>query len=208
MHNTGSRPLSVTGGPDGNIWFTEADGNAIGRVSIAQPNSAYVLSMDAGFAPSTRIARLGEQVQWTFLGPRVHSAVDASGFALFDSGPRSVVSYFTHTFTSAGTYAYRDGTNAASLGSIIVPVALPKTGTVGQPFLVVWSIAAPPANVVFDVQVETPGSGTFSLWSTTSQMSSQYVATLPGSYRFRARMRDTSTAAFVFYSRPIAIAVN
>jgi hypothetical protein len=204
----GARPLSICLGPDGNLWFTEADANAIGRVELAQPGTVHVLSMDAAFAPRRQTAKLGESVQWTFLGPNVHSVVDGSGLDLFDSGPHGHVEYFVLGFDSAGTFVYHDGAGSSFGGSVGVPVALPGSAQVGVPFDVTWALAAPPAGLVFDVQVSEPGAGGFTAWTTSSGTSQSYTPLAAGRYRFRARLRDTVGGKTTRYSPPASIGAH
>jgi len=44
----GSQPLSLTGGPDGNIWFTEHNGNRIGRITPAGDVTEFSAGISAG----------------------------------------------------------------------------------------------------------------------------------------------------------------
>jgi streptogramin lyase len=206
--SAGARPLSIAIGPDGNLWFTEADANAIGRVNLAQPGEAHVLSLDAAFSPRLRTASLGASVQWTFLGPNLHSVVDASGLALFDSGPRRIVSYFVLPFHASGTFVYRDGHGKARRSAITVPVDLPSSGFVGTAFPVTWATAPAPGAIVFDVQVRTPGSGMFVPWMSGTSLSGNYTPLAPGLHQFRARLRDPVGAKSTFYSLPADILVQ
>jgi len=206
-----SRPLSITTGPDGNLWFTEADANAIGRVNVAPPGGGFALSMDAGFSPRLAPVPLGGTMKWMFIGPRLHSVRDASGFGLFDSGPQSMVSYYSRSFTAAGTYLYKDGVGSsrgAPEAWVTVPVSLPASAGVNQPFPITWSTTPPAAGIVFDVQVAMPTSLAFLPWQTSSQAADSYVATNAGTYRFRARMRDTVSGAMASYSQPASITVR
>ena len=190
-----SRPLSIVHGPDGHLWFTMADGNAIGRINRAQRDTQYVLSMDAGFAPAVRDARLGQRVQWTFVGPREHGVRDASGAILFDSGPLPIVSYFDLNLVAAGTFVYLDSEDSNVTGAIRVPVRLPATGNVGEPFTVRWAMRDLPAVIVFDVQVKTPGAADYETWQAgVNATSAQYTPTEAGEYRFRARVRRGANA--------------
>ena len=205
--SAGSRPLSICLGPDGNLWFTEADANAIGRVDLAKAGEAHVLSMDAGFSPKRRKAKLGDSVQWTFLGPNVHSVADSSGLGLFDSGPLPIVSYFTFLCSAAGTYAYHDAGGLSTEAMITVPVELPGSAAVGTPFTVTWATGAPPpAGAVFDVQVAEPGS-TFADWISTTNPSGSYTALVPGRHRFRARLFNPALGA-TLYSQPASVVVS
>ncbi len=205
--DTGARPLSITIGPDGNLWFTEADANAIGRVDLAPPNQVHVLSLDAAFAPRVRRAKLGDRIQWIFLGPNTHSVVDASGLGLFDSGPRSFVSYYLLVCYAAGTFVYRDGAGISPDGAITIPVGLPSSALVGSPFSVTWARGGVPAGIVFDVQVKEPGS-VFVNWTSGTMRSADYPALTAGQYQFRARLRNPVSGQATLYSLPALILVQ
>jgi virginiamycin B lyase len=203
----GARPLSITLGPDGNLWFTEADRNAIGRVNLGVTDRVHVLALDAGFAPRLRRATMGKSVQWVFLGPNAHSVVDASGLGLFDSGPRSFVSYLTLTALSAGTFVYHDGTGVAPDAAITIPVTLPAAASAGVPFPVTWSLVQAPPGLVFDVQVRVPGAPSFANLTSGPSRNGSYTAAAPGPYQFRARLRDPVSGQQTLYSLPALVVV-
>jgi streptogramin lyase len=208
-YDTGLRPLSITAGPDGNMWFTIADGNAIGRINIAEPGAGHVISMDGGFSPRRRLMKMGNTAKWMFIGPRAHSVVDTSGLGLFDSGTKTMVSYFNHVFTAASTYPYHDGEPGGTLeADIRVPVDAPPTATVNAPFPVVWATTSQGPDIVFDVQVRVPDAPDYTDWQTTPNFGDHYTAPTPGQYRFRARMRNTVTGAATIYSPPAAVNVE
>jgi len=208
-YDTGLRPLSITAGPDGNMWFTIADGNAIGRVNIADPAAGYVLSMDGGFSPKRRKVPIGSTVNWMFVGPNTHSVADTSGIGLFASGPKPMVSYFSHTFTAAGTYGYMDGEPGGTLAAEInIPPTAPSSATVNVPFAVTWATEGEPLNRTFDVQVQLPGAPDYVLWTTTPDLTANYTAPTPGKYRFRARLRNWETGAATGYSPPALVNVQ
>lgn len=205
--DVGDRPLGLALGPDGNLWFTEADGNAIGRVNIAHPAKRHVLALDAGFVPRSRVATLGDSVQWTFLGPNPHSVVDASGLGLFDSGAQPIVSSFEHRFRAASTFLYRDA-GAPARSAISVPVALPSSAAAGVAFLVTWALADPPPGIEYEAQVKPPGSPAFVPFASGTVRRASYTAVTPGTYRFRARMRSLSNGDATLFSRPATIVVH
>jgi streptogramin lyase len=205
---TSDRPLSVCNGPDGNIWFVTADGNAVGRWSVAQPGTTHILSMDAGFVPGIARVQLGEQAQWTFNGPSAHSVADASGMNLFASGPKEPISFFTHVFPAAGAYAYKDISPAFSRAGIDVRPNAPSTGSVGVAFTVTWAIPALPAGFIEDVEVQTPGSPGYVALTSSTASSGPYTPTTPGLHRFRARLRNIASGKSSFFSRPTAVLVN
>jgi streptogramin lyase/plastocyanin len=196
-------PYDLVLGPDGNLWFTEPEqcagcgGNIdkIGRLHTAEPNTGYVLSMDAAFAPKTRTIKLGETVKWVFQGPTMHGVKDKSKLALFDSGAHSFVEYFSWTFTVAGTYAYVDTQPTGLAGSVQVPVDAPNTGVVGTPFTVTWASEPIPAGLKAEVEVKTPGSSTWTTWQAdTTASSAQYTPGAAGTYQFRARLEKGAKA--------------
>lgn len=205
---TSDRPLSVCNGPDGNIWYVTADGNAVGRWTVAQPGFEHILSMDAGFVTPIKRVPLGGAAKWIFNGPSAHSVTDASGMGLFASGPREPISFFTHTFPASGAYAYRDISPAFPRAGIDVRPTAPGSGSVGVAFTVTWAIPAVPAGFIEDVQVWVPGTPDYVPLISTSASSGPYTPTVPGLYRFRARLRNIASGKSSFYSRPAVVTVN
>lgn len=202
----GQRPLAIIAGPDGNLWFTAADEHAIGRITIAPSGQVHVLVSAAGFAPRVRTARLGERVQFTFLGPDLSAVSDASGLGLFDSGPRNFVSHHALLALAAGTFVYRDGPSGTHLGAIVVKVELPPTAPLGVPFPVTWARARP-TGITFDVEVRLPGATNFTPWTSGTGLAGDYTAASPGIHYFRSRLRDPSTGTATLFSMPAAVRV-
>ena len=144
--NPNSGPRGVAAGPDGNIWFTEYFANNIARGQDAQARTRYVLSLASGFTPSSENVPQGNTVKWTFLGPTSATATDSSGMGLFDSGSKSLVSFYSFVFFAAGSYAYSDNLHPTHKGTIKVPLLVsPKTGTTATVFTITWSSVAAPA---------------------------------------------------------------
>jgi streptogramin lyase len=199
----GERPIGVALGPDGNVWFCEADANRIGRLVVAEPDTRYVLSMDAGFSPRRRTSPLDTNVQWTFVGPRDHGVRDVSGLQLFDTGPLSIVSTFSFTYPGAGTYFYEDPVEPGLRGVIVVPLEAPTDGTVGGTYTVRWAPEAPQSGLRWEVEALAPGHGRFRPWVLTECGSAEFEPVAPGLHGFRARLRNTETGAAVAAS-PIA----
>ncbi len=77
---------------------------AIGLMALAAAPAlaASVGASDFKFTPKTITISVGETVTWTNNGPSAHTVTGAS----FDSGNLNPGDTFSHTFTSAGTFAY------------------------------------------------------------------------------------------------------
>jgi streptogramin lyase len=203
----------ITAGPDGNVWFpldqAQSAVQDIARATVATGQHFNVLSFDAGFVPGSRSITLGAPVKWTFYGPRAHEVADSSGLGLFDSGPHSIVSFFSTTFTAAGVYSYRDPLHTALTGKISVPLAVsPTSGGTSTTFTVTWATAAPTGARVFDVQIKRPGTTAYVNWHTTTSTSATFTPDAgAGTYSFRARVRDTGSGAASGYSsaKPISV---
>jgi hypothetical protein len=170
-----------------------------------------VLSLDAAFVPARRGVSQGGTVQWTFYGARAHEVQDASGMGLFDSGPQQLVSFFTHAFTAAGSYAYRDPLNPGLTGSVGVPVlASPASGSTGTAFTITWATGAPAAGFVYDVQIKRPGSASYVNWQTG--VASASATFMPdagtGNYSFRARLRKVANGTSSGWSAGKTITVS
>jgi streptogramin lyase len=201
----------VAPGVDGNIWFTEQAGNKIGRLTDAAPNTSYALVRSFSFTPVTaKLAKQGTTLQWSFYGPVSHTATDSTGMGLFDSGVHSFVTYFSFAFTAAGSYAFHCTIHPTLMnGTVSVPISVPKTGTVGTPFTVTWASAGPPSGFVFDAQVKTPGSTTWTTWQTAvTTLSADYTPAVAGTYQFRARLRNAANGKASAYSPPGKVVVT
>jgi len=159
----GNNLFSITTGSDGNIWFTDHEFSRVGRVTAAQPGTAYVLLLACGFVPPQRQTPLGSIVEWLFRGPRSAGIADVSGIGLFGSPIKATGTSYSNTFTAAATYFYDVVGNSSTAGQIQVPVKVqPISGTkITTLFTVTWATAAPIAGHEFDVQIKSPGATSF-----------------------------------------------
>jgi len=162
---------------------------------------------DTGFIPSNASGNQGDTIGWSITGSGAHQLVDASGMQLFDSGSREGGASFQFTFNAAASYSIVDlATNASSV--VTVPVKLPATATTGTPFTVTWSAATPSQGFVFDVQIRTPSDAVFHNWQVGQiNVAATYVPSSPGSYAFRARLRNSTNGAFAKWSPPRTVSV-
>jgi hypothetical protein len=134
---------------------------------------------------------------------------------LFDSGKRGPGTSYSFIPPGSGNYAYADGQDVSTTGSIRVPAAVsPETGTVSTRYRVTWATDPPSGAHAFQVQVRPPGATTFRNWIAASTDDfAVFDASSPmwsgrGRYAFRARYVQTTTGAASGYSAVCAIDVT
>jgi virginiamycin B lyase len=208
-------------GPDGNLWFTESGPSQIGRALLPHVDSSVIAYIpNRFFVPNVDlVGHVGDTVSWVMLNPAAHAIDDASGMGLFGSAGRIPIGQlYAFRFIAAGTYAYGDTLSGRvpkpGQGQVRVPLTVQLVpGTTNQT-QVVWSSADPPSGFAFDVQVEPPGAGGYADWrigvlgsnGVFGPSDPQYVG--PGTYRFRARIRNTTNGAACGYSPVAAITLS
>jgi plastocyanin len=157
------------------------------------PEPVHVDVGDFYFAPATPTVARGGTVTFDFVGAVTHTATDASGLELFDTGnvPPGGPS-LSFTYDAAGVYAFVCTPHAGMGGRVAVPMRVaPATGTRSTGFVVVWAAAQATGERVYDVQIRRPGS-TWRIWRRGLTVGRDTFDPGPtGKYRFRARMRDT-----------------
>ncbi len=163
--------------------------------------SKNVAVADFSYTPDQVKAVQGAVICWSFSGPSNHSVTDSTGMGLFDSGQLGPGGSFSHAFDSAGTYPYHCTVHAAMKGSVEIPVNItPRTGGLHRTFTVAWSTVQPAPNVVFDVQLRSPGRHWRSWEKGVTAVSGDFLPRFLGRYSFRARMRDATTGKHTGYS--------
>lgn len=186
----GSVPSGITVGGDGEIWFSEFTGNKVGYVADAAGHTTYAVIHDNASEPTSRVIPLGTSMRWIFVGPSAHSVTDSTAMGLYDSHAQHQVSTFSQLFGVAGDYPYSSTVASDPTSGVIkVPPMAPLTGTQNTPFTVTWATSIPNTGTV-DIQVETPGSSSFTPWVTgSSALSGAYTPTAgAGVYKFQARL--------------------
>ncbi|SRR6266511_291267 len=174
------------------------------------PAAATVTVSDTAFTPKTVAVKQGQAVQWSFTGTSGHSATDRSGMGLFDSGIHAAATSYSFAFVGAATYPYWD-TVSHFTGTVQVGlVASPTKGGTQTAFVLTWASGALPAGYVADVQVQRPGSTTWSNWLTGQTATSGTFTPDAGvgTYRFRARVRKTANGKASAYSPARAVNVS
>jgi plastocyanin len=165
-----------------------------GLASFATPAEALTKQISIhndAFVPTPVTVVQGATVTWTNNDPVDHTSTSDQGF--WDSG------HITHghsysqtaTFRNAGTYGYICTIHGFA-GTVLVP--LNATGTARHGYTLRWSSASStPAHRNFDVQIKRPGAAKFaSFRSKTAALTAFVDPAKAGTYRFRARTRNTS----------------
>jgi hypothetical protein len=129
-----------------------------------------------------------------------HGVADATGLQLFDGALHGPGSSFVLAFPAAGSYRIVD---PASERSAVVEVPLKRAGADLQ------VIAGPmPADGVVDVEMQAPGDDGFGPWMSDVTSSTVALPTVPGTYMFRARLRETAGGARSGWSPVLTVTVS
>jgi N-acetylglucosamine-6-sulfatase len=165
--------------------------------------------VDYSMVPSAAENSQGGVVKWLFQGPSDHTVTDASGMELFDSGSVSPGGSYAFAFIGAGTYPYRCTIHPAMEGTIDVPLALwPRGGNVSTKLVLTLGSLDPEPGFGFDVQVARPGGGWESWMEGVTESQASFTPDHgPGTYAFRARLRNLATGAALDYSPPTTVVV-
>jgi plastocyanin len=151
----------------------------------------------------------GQAVLWSFVGPGDHSVRDDSGMGLYDSGVLPAGSSFASAFVGAGSYRYTCAVSPSMFGTVKVPLIAPPTGAVHVALTVTMASEAAPAGHGYDVQVKRPGSSRYVLWKYgVLAPTANFTPPAPGTYRFKARLRDLGMGASSSWSVPVSVVVS
>jgi plastocyanin len=153
------------------------------------------------FNPVNVTAHQGDTVTWTW-DSSGHTTTDTTGLGLWDSKIRSVHATFSHKFVHAGTFGYHCQVHFAfgMVGSVKVPLMLTRSGS---KVTVRWASSPPAAGFVEDVQQQKPGAAGFTALVTASTAQSKAITLARGTWKFRARYRNSATGKASGYS-PVA----
>jgi plastocyanin len=180
------------------------------RPATPLPDEVHVDVTDFRFTPATVALPRGGTIVFEHLGPSHHSATDATGMQLYDSGVVDPSSPPTsYTFAAAGVYPFVCTPHPFMGGRVNVPVrAAPATGPASERRTITWSTGPAPDGFVYDVQVHRPGTG-WGAWRTGVATPSASFRTDAGTgrYRFRARLREPGVASSR-WSQPATIRVG
>lgn len=160
--------------------------------STGPSDEEHVDALDDYFLPSAVEIAPGGRIVWDFTGSRTHTATDATGMALFDSGLVAPGGpSFAYAFDAAGTYRYVCTLHETMRGRVWVAVEVSKRRRPhGQPFALTWATGPPPGGSVYDVQVKRPGKP-WRVWLIdTTDPSAELTPRHAGTFRVRARLRS------------------
>jgi uncharacterized repeat protein (TIGR01451 family) len=176
------------------------------------PGTSYVGVTNAGFSSPSPSMAMGNVLQWSFVGPGSHSATDqTTGLGIFpDTGLVAPVDFRQATFNAAGAYTFTDTATSNTIKVNVPMRALPATGSTSTSFTLTWAAAAPPAGYSEDVQVTYPGTSTWvTLFKSSTATSASFVPNKgTGSYKFRARFKQTSGSGASSYTTNATINVS
>jgi plastocyanin len=165
------------------------------------------------FSPDPAKAKLGDTIKWTNTSTATHTSTQDSPLSLWDSGSVPAGGTFSFTITAAGLYPYHC-TFHQSLGMVGTAgardIVTPPFGPIGTQFTVKVATVTAPAGFVYDIQKANPGGG-FTDWMTNvTSVSKVWDSTgqAAGTYKFRSRLRNTSTGAASGYSPGFSIQIR
>jgi hypothetical protein len=194
--------------PSGTIWGVGGFGNAdFGSSATYTARICPGQVTDEGITPEVADANFHMPSEWRFdpSNTSAHEVSDATGLALFDSEPRGAGGSFVYRFPAAGSYAVIDQTSG-HVQTVQVPLVVsPKSGNGTRSFHLRWASYGSASGRLFDIQIERPGDASSSSWrrGVTATAGSFIPDAGPGTYAFRARVRNPSTGARCEWS-PIA----
>ena len=159
--------------------------------------TVQVSLVNISYEPATVSVHQGGTVTWTHNDTSVqnivHTVTSDQGF--WDSGDLSLGQMYSQTnaFLNAGSYHYHC-MHHPTLMRGIVRVPLKVSGSPSNGWTVRWSSAAStPAHRNFDLEIKRPGAASFtSFRSMTTALKAFFNPTKTGTYKFRARTRNTS----------------
>jgi plastocyanin len=153
--------------------------HAVGTAARA----ASVTVANMAFSPASVSTALGGSVTWTFADTISHTTTSDQGF--WDSGIRSGGATYSHTFGSAGTFAYHCTIHAMMHGTVKVP--LTARGSASQGYKLTWATATGTHGITYDVQTRLGSGRWVFLKKATTGTHAKLNPAKAGKYSVRAR---------------------
>jgi hypothetical protein len=181
-----------------NIWILGAKG-----IQLLLDHVCPVVVSDSSVTPSTVTPAIGQTVVGVVQkgAAATHQLVDPTG--LVDTGPLAPGAGFAMDFPGSGIYTITDEATSAVLTATVAPTIVPSSGVVSTSFSITWADGPPPSGFGYDLQIERPGTTTFTkvLSGSTASSTTFVPDSGTGTYFFRARVRQTSTGNSTGWSR-------
>jgi outer membrane protein assembly factor BamB len=198
---------------DGSLYVGSNDGSLYAfTLAAGDPVGNYVDITDSAYDPKEVIShKIGYAVQWSNIGSKGHSVKDSSPLDLFRSGTIAADAVWQYTFAAASVYKYECGKNGTFTGKVKVPMIFePDAGGLATSFTVTWASAPPPPGLVYDVQIQRPGSSDWTFWKegVTTQSATFVPDAGKGTYQFKAHIRNPVTGDGTSYSSKKSITVS
>ena len=162
-------------------------------VSAATPQTVIVAVRGMRYDPVALTVAQGTRVRWSNVTSpsRAHDVV--SSFPGYFQSPLMVTGQsFRFTFSGAGTFTYVCSIHDVMIGSVVVPLRASLVTTGGAPhfLLTLGSAVLPPTSGYrYVLNWQAPGDTAWQV-RTTRGTTMTVPATTPGTYRFRARVKD------------------
>jgi hypothetical protein len=218
-------------------WITHFDGRRFstattpdffvaGGVSLGPDILAYGVGQEPGTYPQTQTFMAVCPVQVTrdaivpddvraSIGGQMFWSVPATAAAehelvargVFDSGPIGPGGSFPYTFFAAATYGVTDTHTGAAETVQVSPAVTPASGVTSTVYTITCASRQAPVGYAYRLLIESPGSGRYTLLTTTGQPTAGFVPYQgTGTYRFECQLQtpDGITAA----SPPVAVQVS
>jgi plastocyanin len=148
---------------------------------VARAGSVTVANM--AFSPAAVSTSLGGSVTWTFSDSVAHTTTSDQGF--WDSGTKTGGTTYSHTFASAGTFAYHCSIHPMMHGTVKVP--LTSKGTASKGYKLTWATAKGANGITYEVQTRLGSGKWVSLKKGTTGTHAKFNPAKAGKYSVRAR---------------------
>ena len=210
----GTRTFTPAAGYSGadSFTFRVSDGSTnsgLATVNLTIAQKYKVTITDSAFSPIASKPVQGGTVRFVNNGTAARTITDASGMGLFGASINPGTEY-AFRFTAAGKYEYSCSCSG-STGRVAIPVKiLPAAGGTGVVRTVTWAVEDPAAGYVFDIQIKRPGIPGWTNWRTgVTTLSDAFTPDAgSGTYKFKARLRNTANNTHSLYSAAKAVTVS
>lgn len=156
--------------------------------------------------PADARASIGGQMFWS-VPATAASRHELVAPGLFDSGPLGPGGSFPYTFFAAATYAVKDIRTGAAETVRVPPAVTPADGVTSTVYTITCASRPAPVGYAYRLLIERPGSGRYTLLTTTGQPTAAFVPYHgTGTYRFECQLQ--TPAGVTAASPPAAASVS